>query len=361
MDRNFQIRSVSIKQLVHQLQNGELIIPEHQRNFVWTETTKSLFIDSLLKSYPCPSLLIYEERGNPLSLEDGSQRVRTLKEYIVDETFGASSEPRNPTIQKIKYSDLTEIQQFKLNNLNLPVIFYDNATQTERITIFDRFQNGSPLNVGERFHSLSYTTLIKFTIDTILTPSKGFHDRIIQIWGNRLVKDPNPKKDVRYGTLTNAISIVAGCAHGIKYISKKYEDIREIIALDINIPQTLDILETLIKIYERAKELHPYTGKTIPNYQWLVGNFTGYMIYSLKKYPNNWDNLITLWSNYLVSFYRELCKTFLAETIFLDLPKTRTWNEHRWEIGYRNVLDNRRVQGVQNTSDFVSESDSESE
>jgi hypothetical protein len=341
MERNFQIRSVSIRQLVNQLTNGELIIPEHQRNFVWSELTKSLFIDSLLKTYPCPSLLIYEERGNPLSLEDGSQRLRTLQEYIND-GFGASSEPKNPTIPKIKYSELTEIEKFKLETLHLPVIFYDTATQTERITIFDRFQNGSPLKIGERLHSLSYTQLIKFTIDTILTPSP-LHDRLIEIWGDRLVRDPNPKKDARYDILTNAVAIIAGCAHGIKYISKKYEDIREIIALEIP-PQTLEILNALITIYERAKELHPYTGKTIPNFQWVAGNFTGYIIYSLKKFPDEWDRLTIMWSNYLQKFYQEVGKTFIAETVHLNSPRTRTWNEERWQIGYDNVLNDRRAQ-----------------
>jgi hypothetical protein len=194
---------MSVSALASKLSGGDIILPFHQRKYVWSDKIAQTFIDSLLRGYPCPSILIYEERHQPLSLEDGSQRLRTIVKYMKDE-FGSSPDPG--VVAPIKFSELSEIDRLRLQEMRLGVNVYTNVTRKERIEIFDRFQNGKPMKVGDRLHSLSDTTLVDFTIKTILTPEQGYYDRATAIWGPRILGDE--VKDKHYDILVNATAII---------------------------------------------------------------------------------------------------------------------------------------------------------
>ncbi|WP_129703712.1 DUF262 domain-containing protein [Priestia megaterium] len=62
-----------------------ITIPRFQRNLVWTDSQRKLFIDSLRNKYPFGSLLLYKKDNDNAfegySLIDGLQRVSTIKKY----------------------------------------------------------------------------------------------------------------------------------------------------------------------------------------------------------------------------------------------------------------------------------------
>lgn len=344
------VRMMSVETLVTMYNNKRIIVPLHQRNYVWPPKVAGVFIDSLLRGLPCPSLLIYEEQLQSLSLEDGSQRLRTIDKYMKDE-FGSS---RDPGVEpEVKFSELSSDDKARLLHTRLPVIVYSNATNQERIEIFDRFQNGSPLKVGERLHSLSYTTLVDFTIKTLLTPGQGYYDRATAIWGPRLVGDS--AKDTRFESLINATAIIAGCAHGPDCISKKYNDLRPVLLTPIDERETKRTLEMLFSIYEDTNLHMTMGGKRILNKQWPVGNFTGYIIASLKTYPEEWSRLRIGWVNFLVKYRNnsKVLKTILQH----NMSSARSWSSARWELGYNNVFNG---VSVENFSDENVDSEDDS-
>ena len=325
------VRMMSVSTLASKLVGGDIIIPIHQRNYVWSDKIAQAFIDSLLKGLPCPSLLMYEERRQPLSLEDGSQRLRTIVKYMND-AFGSSPDP--DVVAPVKFSELSDADRLRLQETRLVVLVYSNATKQQRIEIFDRFQNGSPLKVGERLHSLSDTTLVDFAIKTLLTPEQGYYDRATAIWGPRLVGDS--AKDKRFESLINATAIIAGCAHGPDHISKKYFDLRQVLLTPIDERETNRILEMMFSIYEDANLHVPMGGKYILNKQWPVGNFTGYIIASLKKLPDEWPRLRVGWVNFLVQYRND--NSLLKRVLHKGLSSARSWSSARWQIGYNNVF-----------------------
>lgn len=348
----WDVRMMSVKTLADKLSSEEIIIPEHQRNYVWSEKAAGLFIDSLLKGLPCPSLLIYEERRQPLSLEDGSQRLRTLVNYMNDE-FGSSPDPG--VRPEVKFSELSQADKARLEERRLAVIVYSNATKQQRIEIFDRFQNGTPLNVGERLHALSYTTLVDYTIKSLLTPRQGYYDRATAIWGPRIIGDST--KDRRFDNLVNATAIIGGCAHGPDYISKKYNDIRPILLMPIDERETKRTLEMLFSIYEDTNRHKTMGGKRILNKQWPAGNFTGYIIASLKTYPEDWSRLRIGWVNFLVKYRND--SSVLKHILQNNMSTARSWSSARWELGYNNVF-NGLVPGTENDSDEDLDSEDDS-
>jgi hypothetical protein len=50
--------------IVQQRQENEIIIPEHQREYCWNESRKDKFVQSVLRVFPCPAILLGEHRAD---------------------------------------------------------------------------------------------------------------------------------------------------------------------------------------------------------------------------------------------------------------------------------------------------------
>lgn len=67
---------------VLKLQEGEFLIPEYQRGFEWNEEKQSRFIESVLMNLPAPSVFLIENDEGRVEISDGSQRIRTLSNFM---------------------------------------------------------------------------------------------------------------------------------------------------------------------------------------------------------------------------------------------------------------------------------------
>lgn len=66
--------------LVKRLENGNILIPEFQRGYVWTQRDACRFIESLLLGLPVPSIFLAKESNSEkLLVIDGNQRLKTLQ------------------------------------------------------------------------------------------------------------------------------------------------------------------------------------------------------------------------------------------------------------------------------------------
>lgn len=84
----YQINSYSVDRAIETLikwrENGKLIIPDFQRNFVWSFNNSSRLIDSILLSLPIPNIFVFKviENGNDkYILVDGMQRITTIEQF----------------------------------------------------------------------------------------------------------------------------------------------------------------------------------------------------------------------------------------------------------------------------------------
>ena len=66
--------------------NGQLVIPEFQRNFVWGQVQASKLIESFLLGLPVPPVFLYKQKGtNKLLVLDGQQRIFSVIRYFKNE------------------------------------------------------------------------------------------------------------------------------------------------------------------------------------------------------------------------------------------------------------------------------------
>src|SRR3989338_5241947 len=79
---------ISVRELVDKVDRGELMLPEMQRQYVWTATRVRDLLDSLYRSYPSGTILVWEtdedvvSRG--LAVEATREPITTQKLLLLD-------------------------------------------------------------------------------------------------------------------------------------------------------------------------------------------------------------------------------------------------------------------------------------
>ena len=145
--------------------DGDIEIPEFQREFVWTIKQSSLLIDSFLCGLPVPSVFFYIDENNRNLVIDGQQRILSVV-FFMDGFFGSESilgkrqvfrlsglGDKSPYFNK-KFTDLEETDQRKLKQSVLRAVNIRQLNPTGEGTsayhIFERLNTGgTPLKPQE--------------------------------------------------------------------------------------------------------------------------------------------------------------------------------------------------------------------
>jgi hypothetical protein len=353
----------SLRELVEKLKNERLRLPPHQREFCWPLLKSQRFVSTVMTGLPTTAILMSRERNSDIrSLEDGCQRLGTMRRFLDDEFLTDSAADDIPAEQRgKKYSELPIAVQRQIDNYQFCVITYENATIEQAVEIFDRFNNGVALSPGERYHSLEHISpIVKFTVEQLLTPGQGLHDEMAPVWGSRAGEDH------RYGKLKNAVAIMMGLAFGSGAITHKWEEIRREgwIKYELSDAKKAEMIANLRRIRDIYAEVNrqvPNGTKKIKGLQWNVGQILGYIIHSLDRFPGDYARLSRGWVAFLVRSRRDL--TIINSELKVDAGKARSYNQDRWEMGYLRVFDPeeaaRRARTVENDDDDYEDDDTE--
>lgn len=155
-----EIREFPVSVIVEKFTNGleedeaELYIPDYQREFVWTEGQQSRFIESMLLNLPIPYLFVADTNQNDdgrLEIVDGSQRIRTLVNFLTGE-LELNGLEKLPSANGLRFTDFGKSRQLRFNRKTLRMIeLTEHADEEARREIFDRLNSGGTrLNDMER-------------------------------------------------------------------------------------------------------------------------------------------------------------------------------------------------------------------
>lgn len=141
---DFYISEYTVEILANKVRQNEYTVPKYQREFVWDEPRKSKFIESLIMGLPIPFIFFWEnDETGKLEIVDGSQRLRTLEEYLSGKLVLDGLE-RLVLLNKTTFFDLEESRQRKINNKSIRGIILSENTELEsRIDLFERINTGS--------------------------------------------------------------------------------------------------------------------------------------------------------------------------------------------------------------------------
>ena len=70
-----------ISSLIDWFNDGDIYLPDFQRNYVWTKKQASKFVESILVGLPVPEIFLYEEDNKKMLIIDGYQRINSLSMF----------------------------------------------------------------------------------------------------------------------------------------------------------------------------------------------------------------------------------------------------------------------------------------
>jgi len=346
-----------LRDILDRLRNNRLSIPRHQREFCWTPPQMRGLVDTVKSTLPMPAILVRELDDGSTSLEDGRQRLESIQRYV-DGAYDGNDGRR--------FADLTEAEQTNFLNYEVVVVCYSGVDDTASRRIFNYYQGGRPLTVGERLWSVALTSpIVEFAITRLLTPGADLARRLAPVLGEH---DP---RTARAKDLTVAVALCAGLAHGINLLSKKWDDLESILPLDINEDLLTARLEVYARIWERVHRTEAVTTQTRRRKYWDLGNFGGYIAYSILLHgtdqavdydlPNTVDDLVEEWAEHIVTEYR-LESPDRVPLLLRNMSKARSWKLARWKKGVETLFGRRAanpIAGGEETEDEEDEEDTE--
>lgn len=151
--------------LVEMFKNGDIMIPDYQRGYVWNIKQASLLIESFLIGLPVPPIFLYIDDENKNLVIDGQQRLLSIV-YFFEGYFGKESLTGKRQVFKLSglnsknkfynctYNDLDDKDKRKLASSVLRAINIRQLSPTKENTsvyhIFERLNTGgTPLKPQE--------------------------------------------------------------------------------------------------------------------------------------------------------------------------------------------------------------------
>lgn len=133
----------TVKGLYEKWRSEQLIIPDFQRNYVWSVTQASRLIESFLLGLPVPQVFLYRDRSDPkLTVIDGQQRIGTIARFYNGDfrLRGISSTWAGQT-----YEELVEYDRSMLDDATLRAIIIRQIQPDDDSSIYQIFHR---LNTG---------------------------------------------------------------------------------------------------------------------------------------------------------------------------------------------------------------------
>jgi len=141
---SYDTKEYPVEVLVAKYNKDQIYVPTYQRNFVWDNTRKSKFIESVFLGVPImPFLVSISGDDAELEIVDGSQRIRTIVQYV-ENNLKLQGLDKLTQLNGTKYEELSQNRRnkFLLRDFRFHVVT-QNATSEVRADIFNRINTSS--------------------------------------------------------------------------------------------------------------------------------------------------------------------------------------------------------------------------
>jgi len=141
----FYLTEYSVELLAKKMHSGEFVVPNYQREYTWEDDRKSRFIESLVLGLPIPFLFFWEMPDGRLEIVDGSQRLRSIAEFVLG-GFRIGELESLTAMSGFTFSELPESRQRKINNRSIRgIVLNEHADEQARFDMFERINTGSKI------------------------------------------------------------------------------------------------------------------------------------------------------------------------------------------------------------------------
>lgn len=158
-------QSESIQTVVNRLENGEVYIPDYQRDCdQWDNRKKSLFIESLLNNLTIPAFFFCEDEQGDSEVIDGQQRLTTILQFAKDEFIISDEEsidyllPNAVQYRGKKFNELPNELKKIFNRYPLTIIYLPKSMPLGiKLEVFRRINEGGTPLTGQDIRLAYYS------------------------------------------------------------------------------------------------------------------------------------------------------------------------------------------------------------
>ena len=138
----FTVTEYSFEFIVQKFKKELYYVPNYQRKLTWTPAKQSKFIESVFMGLPIPFLFFWQDEDGKMEIVDGSQRIRTIRDFM-DDKITLKELEAIPAANGMRYSDLPISRQRKFQEKSVRIIILDNTTDAvTRTEMFARINTG---------------------------------------------------------------------------------------------------------------------------------------------------------------------------------------------------------------------------
>ncbi len=135
---DYDTKDYTVEFITKKFSNQQFFIPSYQRNFIWPDKNKALFIESVLLGLPIPFMFFVKCDTGKMEIIDGAQRIQTLSQFV-NNKFKLKNLKKLNELNGFKFCDLMETRQLKFLDIALRVIVLEEGTPTDvRQDLFNR-------------------------------------------------------------------------------------------------------------------------------------------------------------------------------------------------------------------------------
>lgn len=147
-----QSYDLSVGTLMEQWTEETLVLPEIQREYVWSNSKASRLIESLLLNVPLPVLYFAEAPDDTYEIIDGHQRVASVARYLNNEfTLSGLRVLADADHMRKRFHQLPSADQRRIRTRVIrAIIITDESHPSMKFEVFERLNTGSiALNAQE--------------------------------------------------------------------------------------------------------------------------------------------------------------------------------------------------------------------
>ena len=164
---DYTTRDYNIDFIIQKFRKNDFYIPdEYQRQFIWDDDKKSLFIESVLLGLPIPFMFFSDTKDGRCEIIDGAQRTQSLESFMNND-LELKNLKKLDLLIGFKYNDIPDYFKTKFDNTNIRVVVLSDETTLEiRQEIFTRIntsgEKAKPIEVRRgRFMETDFMKFIK--------------------------------------------------------------------------------------------------------------------------------------------------------------------------------------------------------
>lgn len=274
---------IQISEIIQWNENKQLTLsPKYQRNSVWNDKAKSFLIDTIIRGFPIPPIFLRQmvdvkSKTTHREVIDGQQRLRTILEYIVEESI-TINKSTNPEYAGVIYSNLSEEVQERILSYEILAVLVAEKDDSLIYDMFARLNTNNIVLNRQELRNSKYWGEFKLFVYQMTSEIRDF--LIDNIFRD---KDLSRMKDSEWvGSLAILMSegIVDETPKYVDSIYEKYD--KEFVDVDYYREAFLKVFEIIKLIFELLNNRVGVFSKK--NYLYTLVAVIYHQMYGIKEF-----------------------------------------------------------------------------